>query len=337
MITVQIRDKNNKARVVINNIFNLQIDDEVNKGGKLKLRFPTEDRLQKEPIQKGERISIDYGESIGNIIRIFDGYITDVTLWTTECQIEADNRLSYLQYRIIRRQKTYTNAKIKNVIQEIYNELNTHGVLPFTLGKNDCETTISKTFDTGTSFFDILKYCFQGEAELVFRILYSPEGDQLEVGKNVGKILDGVREYDANYTRGTNITDWSRKDSMDNFYSYIKTASGEVTNETFIERTWLLFEKYEEQGSLMLPSWVAIPSISVSRDTDWWNFDIGDRKEVRLETWYEWLPLTYLGLIQKRKITVDSTWGIKAEIKISESYKEDTNILDLLFQNLKQK
>jgi hypothetical protein len=133
MITVQIRDKNNKALAVINNIFNLQIDDEVNKGGKLKLRFPTEERLQKEPIQKGSRITIDYGESIGNVIRIFEGYITDVTLWTTEVQIEADNWISYLQYRIIRRQKTYNNAEIKNVIQEIFNELNTNGELPFSL------------------------------------------------------------------------------------------------------------------------------------------------------------------------------------------------------------
>ena len=86
--------------------------------------------------------------------------------------------------------------------------------------------------------------------------------------------MDGIREYDATNTRGTNIVDWSRKDSMDEFYSYIKNATGEINNEEFLDRTKLLFEKYEEEGALALPNGIAIPSISVSRDTDWWDFNI---------------------------------------------------------------
>jgi hypothetical protein len=49
------------------------------------------------------------------------------------------------------------------------------------------------------------------------------------------------------------------------------------------------------------------------------------------------LPLEYLGLIQSRKVTIAPNTWIKAEIKISEDYKPDTNILDLMLQNLRKK
>ena len=83
-----------------------------------------------------------------------------------------------------------------------------------------------------------------------------------------------MREFDADYTRGTNIVDWERKDTMDEFYSYIKNENGEVTNTEFVEETKLLFEKYEQDAALSLPSEVPLPSIQVSRDTDRWNFNI---------------------------------------------------------------
>jgi hypothetical protein len=49
--------------------------------------------------------------------------------------------------------------------------------------------------------------------------------------------MDGVREYDANYTKGTNIVDWSWTDSMDNIFNFLKTSKGEITNEEFLEET----------------------------------------------------------------------------------------------------
>jgi hypothetical protein len=98
----------------------------------------------------------------------------------------------------------------------------------------------------------------------------------------------------------------------------------------------LMFEKYEWEATLTVPSWKAIPSVSVSRDTDWWDFYIWDRKNIRLNTWYERLPLEYLGLIQNRKITINASGWIRAEIKISEEYTSETNILDLILTNLRK-
>ena len=72
MLTIQIKDGTNKVVAVINDIFSLSVDDEVNKGGKLKLRFPTEERLQKKPLKKGYKISIVYGKKMGEIIRLFE-------------------------------------------------------------------------------------------------------------------------------------------------------------------------------------------------------------------------------------------------------------------------
>lgn len=320
----------------MNEIYSLSVDDEVNKGGKIKLRFPTDKWLQDQPIQKADRISITYWLKIWKVVRLFDWYITDVTLKSTECVIEAENRLSYLQYRIIRSAKTYENTPIKTVISQIFTELNTNMELPIVLWLNDCDTTITKEFDTWESFYDILKYCWEAEPKLVVRVV-TDTVNTLEVSKDTWNILSWVWEYDVNYTRWTNIVDWSWKDSMDEFYSYLQNASWSAINEDFVERTNLLFEKYEEEWGLQLPSWSALPSISVSRETDWWNFYIWDRKNIRLVTWYDWLPIEYLWLIQSRKITINATNDIKAEIKITEEYKADTNILDLILQNLRKK
>ena len=336
MLTIQIKDGNNKVVAVINDIFSLQVDDEVNKGGKLKLKFPTEKRLQDKPLKKGYRISIVYGKKIGQIIRLFEGYITDVVLKTTTAEIEAENWLSYLQYRIIRTAKNYENTPINTVVSEVFNQLNSTLALPMQLGLNDCTTTITRSFDTGTSFYDILKYCRDAEPKLVVRVL-NGDINQLEVSKNTGKVLSGVWEFDVNFTQGTNIVDRNRKDTMDDFYSYIKNESGEVTNTEFVEETGLLFEKYEQEAALALPSGTPLPSIAVSRDTDRWDFNVWDRKNIRLYTGYTWLELEYLGLIQNRKVVFNANGGVKADIKITEEYKADTNILDLILQNLRKK
>lgn len=333
MLTIQIKNWDEKVIATVNEIFSLQVDDEVNRWWKLKLRFPTESWLQKQPVQKADRILVTYSLKIWQVVRIFDWYITDVTLKSTECVIEAENWLSYLQYRIIRSQKSYNDVAIKTVVSQIFSEINTNQALPITLWLNDCETKITKDFDTWESFYDILKYCWEAEPKLVVRVV----NNILEVSKDTWDILDWIREYDINYTRWTNIVDYSWKDSMDDFYSYLQNAQWNAVNEEFLERTKLLFEKYEEEWSLNLPWWNALPSISVSRDTDWWNFYIWDRKNIRLVTGYEWLPLEYLWLIQSRRITISPQNDIKAEIKITEEYKSDTNILDLILQNLRKK
>lgn len=332
MLTIQIKNWENKVVAVINDIFSLQVDDEVNKGGKLKFRFPTEKRLQEKPVTKGNRISVLYWLKIWQIVRLFDGYITNVLVKSDSIEIQAENWLSYLQNRIIRNTKNYEWATIQSVVSAIFTELNTTFALPISLWLNDCQTTITKEFNVWTSFYDILKYCRESEKDLIVRV----KDGVLEVSKNTWEVLDGVWEYDVRNTRATNIADWSWKDSMDEFYSYIQNENWSENNSEFAEEYKLIFEKYEGEATLSLPSWKAIPSVSVSRDTDWWDFYIGDRKNIRLNTWYERLPLEYLGLIQSRRITINANWWIKSEIKISEEYSAETNILDLILTNLRK-
>lgn len=331
MLTIQIKNWYNEVIAVINDIFSLQVEEEVNKGGKLKLNFPTEKRLQERPLKKWYRISVTYWLKIWQTIRLFEWYITDVTVKTTAVQIEADNWLSYLQYRIIRTARIYTNQTISSIVNAIFTELNNTSELPITLWINDCDTKITKEFNVWMSFYDILKFCRETEKQLIVRVL----NGVLEVSKNTGKVLDGVWEYDAKNVSGTNIVDWIRKDSLDEFYTYIQNEWGNASDEEFEQNMRLIFEKYDSKWSLTLPSWIAIPSVSISRDTDWRDFNPWDRKNIRLLTGYDWLPLEYLGLIQSRKITINATGGIKADIKISEKYKADTNILDLILVNLR--
>lgn len=334
MLTIQIKDWNNNVIAVITDIFSLQIDDEVNKWWKLKLRFPTEKRLQEKPIEKAYRISVSYWFKIWKTIDLFDWYITDVLVKPSEVQIDADNWLSYLQRRIIRSKKNYNGTNIQSVVSAVFNELNTTKQLPITLWLNDCtDVSIIREFDTGTSFYDILRYCWESDNALIVRVY----DGKLDVSKNTWNVLEWVREYDARNTRATNIADWQWKDSMDEFYSYIKNKRWDKSNDVFNNKMNLIFEKYEWEGTLSLPTGKAIPSVVVSRDTDWWDFNVGDRKNIKLLTWYERLPLEYLGLIQSRKVVINASGGIKAEIKISEEYKSETNILDILISNLKKK
>ena len=337
MLTIQVKNWQNKVVAVINKIYSLTVDEEVNKGCKVKLRFPVDDWLQEKPLYKGDRITIAYSFNIRNVVRIFEWYITDITLKSTEVVIEAENRLAYLQYRIIRSDRTYTSKPIKDLVSEVFTELNNTHTLPVILWGNDCETTITKEFDKGTSFFDILKYCWEAEPKLVVRIINREWINYLEAIKDWGKVLEWVWEFDAMNVKGTNIVDWSWKDSMDEFVSTIQNDNTVLNNNEFIARTNLIFEEYDKDWDKALPSGSALPSITVSRDTDWWDFYIGDRKNIRIYTWYEWLNLEYLWLIQQRKLTVNASNDIKAEIKITEEYKADTNILDLILQNLRKK
>ena len=333
MLIIQIKNWQDKCIATLNNIFSLQVNDEVNKWWKLKIKFPAEKRMQTTQLKKGYRIIVNYWIKIWKIIRLFDWYITDITLSTNWGEIQGENRLTYLQNRIIRSQKNYTNAMIKNVISEVFTELNNTYALPISLWLNDCETTITRRFDTGTSFYDILKYCRWAEKNLVVRII----NWVLEISENTWNILEWVWEYDTDNTRRTNIINWEWKDTMDNYYTYIQNQNWSISNSEEIEELWLTFEKYEWEWALSLPTGIAVPSVDVSRDTDRRDFNIWDRKHIRLNTWYEWLPLEYLWLIQSRKVDITSNWWIKAEIKITENYKEETNILDLILTNLRKK
>lgn len=332
MLTIQIKNWQNQTIAVINNIFSLQVNDEVNKWGKLKIKFPAEKRMQTTQLKKGYRITVNYWVKIWKIIKLFDWYITDIILKTNSWEIQAENRLSYLQNRIIRSTKNH-NWTIADLVNSVFNELDYTFRLPISLWLNDCQTTITRQFDIGTSFYDILKYCRWADEDLVVRVI----DWVLEVSKNAWKVLEWIWEYDADNTRKTNIVNRERKDSMDNYFTYKQNESWSVSDSETIADMWLIFEKYEWEWALSLPTWKAVPSVSVSRDTDWWDFNIWDRKNIRLNTWYDWLPLEYLWLIQSRKITIDSRNWIKSEIKITEKYKEETNILDLVLINLRKK
>jgi len=72
MLTIQVKNWQNKVVAVINKIYSLTVDEEVNKGCKVKLRFPVDDWLQEKPLYKGDRITIAYSFNIRNVVRIFE-------------------------------------------------------------------------------------------------------------------------------------------------------------------------------------------------------------------------------------------------------------------------
>ena len=331
MITIQIRNGQGKVIGVINDFFSLQVEDAVNKWGSLKLAIPLTDWLRKTPLQKGYRISVNYGISIKKNLMLFDGYLSDFSLKAERIELEAYNWIHYLQYRIIKAEKKYQSTAIKTIISEIFEQINQSGQLPFLLGENNCERIISREFSVGTSFFDILRGLTEENPDLLFRIVNAQGQNFLEVGEQIGEVLEWVWECDTTDPWKTNVINREWKDSMDEF----RNSQGNLKNEEHITETGLLFERAEEEHQNQLPKSVPLPAITISRDTDWWGFNVGDRKKIRLITGYERLSASYTWLIQERKVSIGAG-GLKSEIKVSEKYREEVNVLDAIFKNFRK-
>lgn len=133
MITIQIRNGQGQVIGMVNDFFTLSVQDEVNKGGSLKLRIPLTDWIRTTPLQKGYRISVNYGISIKKNLMLFDGYISDFVLKSESVEIEAYNWIHYLQYRLIKQKKNYNSTAIKTIVAEIFEQINQSGQLPFLL------------------------------------------------------------------------------------------------------------------------------------------------------------------------------------------------------------
>ena len=317
---------------VINDFFSLQVQDEINKWGSLKVRIPLNDWLRKTPLQKWYRISVNYGISLKRNLMLFDGYLSDFTLRTESIDIEAYNWIHYLQYRLLDRNKKYQATPIKTIVSEIFGIIKEKGQLPFSLGENNCDKVIAKEFPQGTSFFDVLRGLNEENPDLIFRIITKNGENLLEVGEKIGDILQGVRECDTSDPWRTNIVNREWKDSMDEF----RNSQGTLRNDEHLRQTGLLFERaLEDKTPAQLPKSTPLPVITISRDTDWRDFNVGDRKSIRLITGYERLSLSYTGLIQERRIIIGA-WGLKSEIKVAQNYREDVNVLDTIIKNLRK-
>ena len=317
---------------VINDFFSLQVQDEINKWGSLKVRIPLNDWLRKTPLQKWYRISVNYGISLKRNLMLFDGYLSDFTLRTESIDIEAYNWIHYLQYRLLDRNKKYQATPIKTIVSEIFGIIKEKGQLPFSLGENNCDKVIAKEFPQGTSFFDVLRGLNEENPDLIFRIITKNGENLLEVGEKIGDVLQGVRECDTSDPWRTNIGNREWKDSMDEF----RNSQGTLRNDEHLRQTGLLFERaLEDKTPAQLPKSTPLPAITISRDTDWRDFNVGDRKSIRLITGYERLSLSYTGLIQERRIIIGA-WGLKSEIKVAQNYREDVNVLDTIIKNLRK-
>ena len=332
MITIQIKNGEGMVLGVINDFFSLQVQDEINKWGSLKVRIPLNDWLRKTPLQKWYRISVNYGISLKRNLMLFDGYLSDFTLRTESIDIEAYNWIHYLQYRLLDRNKKYQATPIKTIVSEIFGIIKEKGQLPFSLGENNCDKVIAKEFPQGTSFFDVLRGLNEENPDLIFRIITKNGENLLEVGEKIGDVLQGVRECDTSDPWRTNIVNREWKDSMDEF----RNSQGALRNDEHLRQTGLLFERaLEDKTPAQLPKSTPLPAITISRDTDWWDFNVGDRKSIRLITGYERLSLSYTGLIQERRIIIGA-WGLKSEIKVAQNYREDVNVLDTIIKNLRK-
>ena len=317
---------------VINDFFSLQVQDEINKWGNLKVSIPLNDWLRKTPLQKWYRISVNYGISLKRNLMLFDGYLSDFTLRTESIDIEAYNWIHYLQYRLLDRSKKYQSTPIKTIVSEIFEIIKEKGQLPFSLGDNNCDKIIAKEFPQGTSFFDVLRGLNEENPDLIFRIITKNGENLLEVGEKIGDVLQGVRECDTSDPWRTNIVNREWKDSMDEF----RNSQGALRNDEHLRQTGLLFERaLEDKTPAQLPKSTPLPAITISRDTDWRDFNVGDRKSIRLITGYERLSLSYTGLIQERRIIIGA-WGLKSEIKVAQNYREDVNVLDTIIKNLRK-
>ncbi|MDR3169766.1 MAG: hypothetical protein LBU27_08785, partial [Candidatus Peribacteria bacterium] len=121
-----------------------------------------------------------------------------------------------------------------------------------------------------------------------------------------------MRAFNINNLRAGNIQDWKWESALDNFRNAMYAIDDEektqlARDSESIEEIGLVFEHYEHEKFLnarVNVNEVAVPSISLTPDTDWWNIQVGDRKNISIISAYDWLLLQYQGVIQQRRIAI---------------------------------
>lgn len=295
-------------------------------------------------IRRWYRIDVYYYVDIREQPMIFSWYINEYTITKDVIGVHAYNWISYLQHRIVRNQVFYDHKSISYVVQDLLARINEVRQLPFSVQvAEDMDKVVSLRIDKGATLFDALETVYESCDTVQYRVVGShKEGIRLEVGEEVGDLLDGVWLYNEKETNKANIQGRQWKETTTSYWNYMMSKNGmhtkEVIDEEDVNEVWLLFEKYENDSNInarVSTHNPVVPSLEVMPDQKWWKMQVGDRRAVRLLTGYKQVQLDYIALIQARSISVGSG-GIAVQIKISDKYMKQTNVLDTILTNMQK-
>ena len=244
---------------------------------------------------------------------------------------------------MIREDLKFQNTAIKSIVETIFWKLNTVSVLPFSLGKNDCEELISIEFKAFTSLYTILKELSKKVSDLQIRhrseIVGNGSKEYLDISKNCGVQHSWIWSDNANIQqRNSKVVSREWKDSLWNTCNYWRDNNGNIRENQSSISQWLLFEKFEQNPEKTPDELVEsaglvtiVPEVSREEMT---QLTVGDQKAIRLIARLEWARFEYLGIIQEISFGSNSAGGLDFSIKIWEKLIEQKNILDKTLANL---
>lgn len=180
--------------------------EELNSGASLDLHFEAEDQIRKTRIRRGYRINLYFYVNKTQTPQVFSGYIQDLKIRGNEVSILAYDWINYLQNRIFHSDKTY-NQPINTILTDAYDRINNQytAKLPFQIRDNKLENAVNLVSAKGDTFAKLLNDLQELHPDLQYRILGEKGVAYLDIGENIGKVLEGEWNYSIDAPERSNI------------------------------------------------------------------------------------------------------------------------------------
>ena len=341
---IKISDPKGEKSFFVRRMFAFSAVKKLNEAGMIKFSFPDDlAGLEEFEIKKGFLIQAFLPDEKKKVHCIFSGYIEERSIVGNVVNLVGYDFIGYAKHRMIREDLKFQNSTIKSIVETIFWKLNAVSVLPFSLGKNDCEELISIEFKSFTSLYTILKELSKKVSDLQIRhrseIVGNGSKEYLDISKNCGVQHSWIWSDNANIQqRNSKVVSREWKDSLWNTCNYWRDNNGNVRENQSSITQGLLFEKFEQNpektpDELVESSGLVsiVPEVNRAEMT---QLMVGDQKAIRLIARLGWARFEYLGIIQEVSFGSNSAGGLDFSIKIWEKLIEQKNILDKTLANL---
>jgi len=320
MFRIKFYKKDNTPLTMLDTYAWLEFENNLNQEWKWKLTLSYNDKHLSDELLKFW-VKIEIYHIWENIIKVFDGIISSFDYTEQLINIYFIDYISYIKYRILREDKSYSWTAVKDIITDLYNYFNDIEPLWFDLWLNDIEDSYDFSFSAGQTFLQILQTMVKTIWE--FRI----KDKKLDYSNQVWETKTWIFKYDINSLAWSNIDKYDIQFWLDSFANSVLISDWDTKtlqeDQNSINEIWL-FERYVYNPNGDDNLWfyltdIKVPKLTLSNKVDFTEYSLWDRQRVYIDNWLEFLKIDYMWVIIWMKYKVNN-WLITCEIKTPDKY-----------------